>query len=254
MGKNERRIFYTKTIQNTRKHRVTGRIDILSRNIVTGDPSPCHQGHFRSWKVASSFSGISLDRNQLERWKHHRCVQADDTDRLICNMTFSGQVMTLTWCQIFNMIFMNMNFINMKVKLYIIRCGSTRETRCWQNKCCVFTESKVITKKTFIAKNGYFWSFCSLESKPLTLGQIWGDITLKELSKALLRSTVALLVLELCASLSKKYWNRPNLTFGDLWWPDLWPDLKMTEVVSPWFLTLFRMPLTACRYVAQEPR
>ena len=21
-------------------------------------------------------------------------------------------------------------------------------------------------------------------------------------------------------------WNRPNLTFGDLWWPDLWPDLK----------------------------
>ena len=20
--------------------------------------------------------------------------------------------------------------------------------------------------------------------------------------------------------------NRPNLTFGDLWWPDLWPDLK----------------------------
>ena len=24
----------------------------------------------------------------------------------------------------------------------------------------------------------------------------------------------------------EKCWNRPNLTFGDLWWPDLWPDLK----------------------------
>ena len=24
----------------------------------------------------------------------------------------------------------------------------------------------------------------------------------------------------------EKCWNEPNLTFGDLWWPDLWPDLK----------------------------
>ena len=24
----------------------------------------------------------------------------------------------------------------------------------------------------------------------------------------------------------EKCWNRQNLTFGDLWWPDLWPDLK----------------------------
>ena len=27
----------------------------------------------------------------------------------------------------------------------------------------------------------------------------------------------------------------------------------MTEVVSSWFMTLFWMPLIACRYVAQEP-
>ena len=31
-----------------RIHRVTGRFDILSRNIVTSDPSPCRQDHFRS--------------------------------------------------------------------------------------------------------------------------------------------------------------------------------------------------------------
>ena len=40
-----------------------------------------------------------------------------------------------------------------------------------QNECRVFTESKVITEDLF-AKNGYFYSFCSLEAKPLTLGQI----------------------------------------------------------------------------------
>ena len=57
------------------------------------------------WKVTSSFSGIPFNRDQLERWKHHRCVQADDTDRYVCNMTFSDQVITLTWGQIFNMTF-----------------------------------------------------------------------------------------------------------------------------------------------------
>ena len=24
----------------------------------------------------------------------------------------------------------------------------------------------------------------------------------------------------------EKCWNKPNLTFGGFWWPDLWPDLK----------------------------
>ena len=94
---NERRLFWTKTIQNTRKHRFTGTIDILSRNIVTVDPSSCRQGHFRSYgRSPAVFFAITFDRGQLEQWRHHRCVYADDTDRLICNMTFSDQVMTLT--------------------------------------------------------------------------------------------------------------------------------------------------------------
>ena len=94
-----------KNIQNTLKHQVSGRIDTLSRNIVTGDPSSCRQCYFRSWKVTISFSGITFDRDQLERRKHRRCVQADDTDRLICNMIFSDQFMIVTWGQIFNMTF-----------------------------------------------------------------------------------------------------------------------------------------------------
>ena len=57
-------------------------------------PSP--RGHFRSWKVASSFSTITFDRDKLERWKHLKCVQANKSDLLICNMTFSYYVITLT--------------------------------------------------------------------------------------------------------------------------------------------------------------
>ena len=69
-------------------------------------------------------------------------------------------------------------------------------------------------RKTFVAKHCYFWSFFSLEAKPLILYQIFGQVnerTLKELSNALLRNTVALLVAELCASLSK------NVEIGHIW-------------------------------------
>ena len=184
----------------------------------------------------------------MKTWKHHRCVQADDADRLICNMTFSGQVMTLTWGQIFNVTFQG-QLIYHSTRL------DKRNTMPVKWMCLYWVKSYY--RKIFIAKNGYFWSFCSLEAKPLTLDQIWGQIgerALKELSNALLRSTVSLLVPELCASLSKnveigQIW--PLVTSGDLTF-DL--TLKVTEVVSSWFLTLFRMPLTACRYVAQEPR
>ena len=54
-------------------------------------------------RLPAVFSAITFDIEKLERWKHHRYVQADDTDRLICSMTFSDQVMALTLGQIFNM-------------------------------------------------------------------------------------------------------------------------------------------------------
>ena len=93
--KNERHLFWMKTFE-THKHRFSDILDTLRRNIATTDSLSCRQGHFRSWKFTSSFSAISFDIDQLERWKYHRCVQADVTDRLVCSMTFSDQVMTLT--------------------------------------------------------------------------------------------------------------------------------------------------------------
>ena len=85
---------------------------------------------------------------------------------------------------------------------------------------------KLLQKKNVYRKNSYFWSFCYLEAKPLILDQTWGHISeraFKELS-ALLRSTVALS--RVMRQFVEKCWNRPNLTFADLWWPDLSPDQK----------------------------
>ena len=203
--KNERRLFCTKTIQNTLKHRVKGIIDTLSRNIVTGDPSSCRQGHFTSYKFHSSFSAIPFDRDQLEQWKHHRSVQDDHTDRLICIMTFFDQFMTLTLGQIFKM--------TLKSN-YILFDASWQEKHDAGNINIVALLSQKLLQKNDFRKNCYFFSFCSLEAKPLILDQIWGHVSeraLKELSNALLRSTVALLIPELCASLLK------NVEIGQIW-------------------------------------
>ena len=92
----EKHLFWIKTILNTLKRRISGRIGHLNRKITTSDPSSWPQGHFRPGKVTGSFSAITLDKDNLWRWNHLRCVQNDDTDRLICRMTFSDQIMTLT--------------------------------------------------------------------------------------------------------------------------------------------------------------
>ena len=68
-------------------------VDTLNRKIVIINPFSWPQGHFRSWKITSSFSAITFDRDKLERWKYNRCVQADDMHQSICDITFSGQVM-----------------------------------------------------------------------------------------------------------------------------------------------------------------
>ena len=50
----ERRLFETKTILNTLKHRVTGRIDILNKKIATSDHSSCPRGP-RSLQVMKGY-------------------------------------------------------------------------------------------------------------------------------------------------------------------------------------------------------
>ena len=110
--------------------------------------------HFRSWKVTSRFSGITFDRGQLERWKHHRCIQADHADQLICNMTFSDQVMTLTWGQIFNMIFQG------QIIYYSTRLDKRNMMLAKEMLCLYWVKSYY--RKTIIVKNGFCWSYFSL--------------------------------------------------------------------------------------------
>ena len=105
---------------------------------------------------------------------------------------------------------------------------------------------KLLQKNGFRKKIGYFFRFCPLEAKPLTVGQIWENYSeraLMRLSNALFRGAVALLVSELCVDLLTIFgsWptNRWILTFNDLWWPDLWPDQRRDR--NDFFLIFLRL-------------
>ena len=84
-----------------------------------------------------------------------------------------------------------------------------------QNECCAFLGSKSFTEKRFLKKRLIFL-LCSLQAKPLIFGEIWelaSKTALKELSSALFRGVVFLLVPELCTSLSRK----KNAEIGQIW-------------------------------------
>ena len=146
MGEIERRLFWTKATRNTLKYRVKDWLDTLNRNIATSDPFSYRRGYFRWWKVTSSFSAKIFHRDQLERWRYHRCVQADDTDRLICNMsmTFPDQVMILTLGQFFKMTFQG--------QIIVVWCVWFREKRLLAKWLLCFYWVKNYYRKLFFVK------------------------------------------------------------------------------------------------------
>ena len=88
----------------TLKHQITGKLDTQSRNITTSDPSTsCRHGQFWSWKVTSSVSEITFDRDQLKRGKHHDVFRP--MIRIDWYAIWPFPIMSLTLGQIFKITF-----------------------------------------------------------------------------------------------------------------------------------------------------
>ena len=111
--------------------------------------------------------------------------------------------------------------------------------------------SEVILKKTIWGKIVYFYISWPLEVKPLTWGQIWRHNpgrAVNGLSFAFFRAALALLVHELerlKLRIVEMVENREHFDFDDLWWPDLWPDLKNDRCT--FLLILDELSNAACR-------
>ena len=128
---------------------------------VTSDLSLCSWGHLRSSKVTSSVSTVTVDRDMLEGWQRLRCVQVYNKNRLICNLAFSGQFMTLT---LFRSIFLN----------YLLRSNyNSFDVSPQKNTMVAQWMSYISGGKTYDRK-----LFSQLHvAKSMILGQFWGHAT-----------------------------------------------------------------------------
>ena len=168
-----------------------------------------HRGHLGSTEVTNSFLLITPNWKELQTWAWSHCTRLVKPHRLICNMIYLGQHVTLVWGQILTWPF--------KVTMYMVRRALLRGSRWRSNFAASFLSSKVICKKKNVfAKNSYFAVFGPLMPEPLTLAQIWwyaSERIAQELSNAVFRGLVAKMVSEITAHFRSNIWPLMTLFF-----------------------------------------
>ena len=116
-------------------------------------------------KVTNRFLRITFDPKEIETWEWSHCVSLIKSHRYICNMTYLGHHVTLTWGQLLTLTFQGYaihvamridesNTMVSKSLLYHFKHGSYH-------------------RKTVSLKNVVFDLSWPLTPKPLVLGEIW---------------------------------------------------------------------------------
>ena len=109
--------------------------------VFIGDPPKVIWGHLRPPTV---FLRITFDPKAIETWEWSHCVSLIKTHRYICNMTYLGHHVTLTWGQIFTLTFQG-HAIHVSMRL-------DEENTMVQNHCSIISNTDVITEKLFRSK------------------------------------------------------------------------------------------------------
>ena len=205
-------------------------------------PGRVIQGH-------QEFSLITRDRMELGACKWHRWTCIAKAPQLICNLAQLGYIKVMTWPSP-EVKFWNWPF---KVKRYIFWTFSTSATR-W----CLFYFRISVIKKVIHGKptpcQKIFFSLMTSGVKNIDLrSNLIENVTgaWRELSNAFLEFFLAIILLEIIANVCEK--KQPfsrNLTFGDLWWPQYWPDLEMTFTKVGDHVAAYPMPFAECLYAA----
>ena len=93
---------------------------------------------------------------------------------------------------------------------------------------------KKLSIKLMFAKKSLFWLWWPLEPKLYIWGKIWELFQIREF-KLLSIGVFRLLLSSIVSEISEIVWSKVTklkiLTFGDLWWPQFWPERKKTEIV-----------------------
>ena len=205
-------------------------------------PGRVIQGH-------QEFSLITRDRMELGACKWHRWTCIAKTPQLICNLAQLGYIKVMTWPSP-EVKFWNWPF---KVKRYIFWTFSTSATR-W----CLFYFRISVIKKVIHGKptpcQKIFFSLMTSGVKSIDLRSNLIEKRYRGMKRAIqcffriLPSYHTFGDNSEC--LRKKQPFSRNLTFGDLWWPQYWPDLEMTFTKVGDHVAAYPMPFAECLYAA----
>ena len=112
---------------------------------------------------------------------------------------------------------------------------------------------KSYLRRSYFCKNVYFGVSWPLEPNASKKGHFWRHIierTAQELIDCIFPRLPTYNSFWNNRIFPKKYGISLTLTLGDLWWPQYWPDWKLTDAVSEWFWTSFRTPFPVSCYNA----
>ena len=123
-------------------------------------------GHLRSPTV---FLRITFDPREVETWEWSHCVSLIKTHRYICNMTYLGHHVTLTWGQILTLTFQG-HAIHVSMRLDV---ANTMVSKSLLNH---FKHGSY-RRNTVSLKNDVFDISWPLTPKPLVLGEIWRHVS-----------------------------------------------------------------------------
>ena len=127
----------------------------------------------------------------------------------------------------------------LNVKLWFIRRVSKREIRHGKMNAVPLLSQELLQKKKLFSKKLLFLGFLLYRGQTIDLRS-----NLRAQRRKSVKRAIECAILGRCSSSGsrvmcrfvEKCWKRQTLTFGDLWWPDLWPNLKNDR---PIFVMIF---------------
>ena len=116
-------------------------------------------------KVNNRFLRITFDPKEIETWEWSHCISLIEAHWYICNMTYLGHHVTLTWGQILTLTFQG-HAIHVSMRL--------DEENTMVSKSLLYHFKRGRNhRKTVSLKNAVFDLWWPLTPKPLVLGEIW---------------------------------------------------------------------------------
>ena len=160
-------------------------------------------------KVTIHFGLITFNRSVIQASKQHHCVSLVNTNRMICNVTYLSQVMTLNWGQISFLTFLG-HGIHHSTRLEAL------------NTMVVKSLTKTLRvqsydRKTNIFKIRPFWPFMTSGGQTVDLRSNLRAYYGKICKRAIECFFTSYVFYELiCREMSASVGLRWNWTFGDL--------------------------------------